>query len=188
MKKFPKLTMKYDHLAIKASYKSRNARYFAIPIGEGEEKDTRMPTPMEKATAYLSKLEDDRAAALEASEEKALEAMLIKAQVEGFREAIKIFGSDVTADITSNDIEVKTHERPRRKRRDIRQIIIKELSYSGKAMTTQKIAKSINYLQERTEAALRRLEGEGKIIQNRDSLWEVVVITDASADSPTVAA
>ena len=147
-----------------------------------------MPTPMEKATAYLSKLEDDRAAALAESKEKALKAMLIKARQEGFREAIKIFGSNVTSEVTSKDIEVETHERPRRKRRDIRQIIIKELSYSGKAMTTQKIAKAIDYLQERTDAALKRLEIEGKIIKNRDGLWEVVVITGASADSPTVAA
>jgi predicted transcriptional regulator len=138
---------------------------------------------MEKATAYLSKLEDDRAAALAASKEKALEAMLIKAREEGFKEAMEIFGSNVTANVTSNDIEVETHERHRRKRRDIRQIIIMELSYSGKAMTTQQIAKGIDYLPERTEAVLKRLESEGKIIQNRDGLWEVVVITDASPDS-----
>jgi len=144
-----------------------------------------MPTPMEKATAYLSKLEADRAAALAASKEKALEAMLIKAREEGFKEAMEIFGSNVTANVTSNDIEVEIHERHRRKRRDIRQIIIKELSYSGKAMTTQQIAKAIDYLLERTEAALKRLESEGKIIQNRDGLWEVVVITGASPDSLT---
>ena len=144
-----------------------------------------MPTPMEKATAYLSKLEADRAAALAASKEKALEAMLIKAREEGFKEAMEIFGSNVTANVTSNDIEVETHKRHRRKRRDIRQIIIKELSYSGKAMTTQQIAKAIDYLLERTEAALKRLESEGKIIRNRDGLWEVVVITGASPDSLT---
>ena len=140
---------------------------------------------MEKATAYLSKLEADRAAALAASKEKALEAMLIKAREEGFKEAMEIFGSNVTADVTSNNIEVETRERHRRKRRDIRQIIIKELSYSGKAMTTQQIAKAIDYLLERTEAALKRLESEGKIIRNRDGLWEVVVITGASPDSLT---
>jgi hypothetical protein len=144
-----------------------------------------MPTPMEKATAYLSKLEADRAAALAASKEKALEAMLIKAREEGFKEAMEIFGSNVPANVTSNDIEVETHKRHRRKRRDIRQIIIKELSYSGKAMTTQQIAKAIDYLLERTEAALKRLESEGKIIRNRDGLWEVVVITGASPDSLT---
>jgi predicted transcriptional regulator len=142
-----------------------------------------MPTPMEKATAYLSKLEDDRAVALAASKEKALEAMLIKAREEGFKEAMKIFGSNVPANVTSNDIEVATHERHRRKRRDIRQMIIKELSYSGKAMTTRQIAKGIDYLPERTEVLLKRLKSEGKIIQNRDGLWEVVVITDPSLDS-----
>jgi hypothetical protein len=111
--------------------------------------------------------------------------MLIKAREEGFKEAMEIFGSNVPANVTSNDIEVETHKRHRRKRRDIRQIIIKELSYSAKAMTTQQIAKAIDYLLERTEAALKRLESEGKIIRNRDGLWEVVVITGASPDSLT---
>ena len=114
------------------------------PVGEREEKNTRMPTPMEKATAYLSKLEADRAAALAASKEKALEAMLIKAREEGFKEAMEIFGSNVTANVTSDDIEVETHERHRRKRRDIRQFIIKELSYSGKAMTTRWVKRDLS--------------------------------------------
>jgi hypothetical protein len=52
-------------------------------------------------------------------------------------------------------------------------------------MTIQQIAKAIDYIPERTEAALKRLESEGKIIQNRDGLWEVVVITGASLDSLT---
>jgi hypothetical protein len=143
-----------------------------------------MPTPMEKATAYLSKLEDDRAAALAASKEKALEAMLIKARKEGFKEAMEIFGVNVASSVTPNDIERETDQRDKRKRRDIRQMIIKELSYSGREMTTQQIAKAIDYIPERTEAVLKRLENAGKIIQNRDGLWDVVV----TPDSRTVAA
>jgi hypothetical protein len=139
---------------------------------------------MEKATAYLSKLEDDRAAALAASKEKALEAMLIKAREQGFREAMEIFGMNVASSVTSNDIERETDQRHKRKRRDIRQMIIKELSYSGREMTTQQIAKAIDYIPERTEAVLKRLENAGKIIQNRDGLWDVVV----TPDSRTVAA
>jgi hypothetical protein len=49
-----------------------------------------MSNPMEKATVYLSKLEADRIAAMELSKEKELEAMLIKAREEGFREAMGI--------------------------------------------------------------------------------------------------
>jgi hypothetical protein len=143
-----------------------------------------MPTPMEKATAYLSRLEDDRAAALAASKEKALEAMLIKAREQGFREAMEIFGMNVASSVTSNDIERETDQRHKRKRRDIRQMIIKELSYSGREMTTQQIAKAIDYIPERTETVLKRLENAGKIIQNRDGLWDVVV----TPDSRTVAA
>jgi hypothetical protein len=67
-------------------------------------------------------------------------------------------------------------------------MIIQELSYSAKAMTTWQISKAIDYFQERTEAVLKKLENEGKIAQNRDGLWEVLVITGASSDGLTVAA
>jgi len=130
---------------------------------------------MDKATAYLCKLETDRLAAMAASEEKAREAMLIKAREEGFREAMQIFRSSVTANVNLYDIEMETHEPHKRKRRDIRQLIIKELSYSGKAMTIKKIAKAINYIPERTEAALKRLERAGTILQNQDGQWEAVL-------------
>jgi hypothetical protein len=147
-----------------------------------------MPNPMEKATVYLSKLKADRMAAMELSKEKELEAMLIKAREEGFREAMEIFGLNITPAIAPNDIEGENHKLRRRKRRDIRQMIIQELSYSAKAMTTRQIAKAIDYLQERTEILLKRLKNEGKIAQNRDGLWEIVVITGAPPDSLTVAA
>jgi hypothetical protein len=71
--------------------------------------------------------------------------MFIKAREEGFKEAMEIFGSNVTANVTSKYNELGIHEPHRRKRRDIRQMIIKELSYSGKAMTTRQIAKGIDY-------------------------------------------
>ena len=129
-----------------------------------------MPTPIEKATAYLLKLEADRTAAIAERKEKAQQAILIKARLEGFREAIEIFGLD----IPPGDTEVDTYKFWREKRRDIRQMIIKELSFSGRAMTKVQIAKAIDYIPERTEAALKRLESAGKIIQNRDGHWEVV--------------
>jgi hypothetical protein len=148
-----------------------------------EEKNTLMPTPMETATAYLSKLEADRLAATAMSKEKAQEAMLIKAREEGFREAMKIFGANVTAD----DNGVGADKR-REKRRDIRQMIIQELSFSGKAMTKQQIAKAIDYIPKQTEIALNRLEGAGRIIQNRDGSWEVAVITAPHANGHAVGA
>jgi len=147
-----------------------------------------MPNPMERAAAYLSKLKADRMAAMELSKEKELEAMLIKAREEGFREAMEIIGSNITPTIAPNDIEVENHTLYRRKRRDIQQMIIQELSYSAKAMTTRQIAKAIDYLQERTETVLKRLENEGKIAQSRDGLWEIVVVTGARPDSLTAAA
>jgi len=133
-----------------------------------------MSTPMEKAAAYLLKLETDRAAALAASEEKEREAMLIKAREEGFREAMVIFG--LTG--APPDAEAETEEPRRAKRRDIRQMIIKELSFSAKAMTKQQIAKAIEYTPDGTEAALKRLEHEGTV-QNRDGYWEAVAVPAA---------
>ena len=130
-----------------------------------------MSTPMEKATAYLLKLEADRVAVLAASDEKLREATLIKAREDGFREAMEIFGLT----ITPNDAEEEPVETHQRRRRDIRQLIIKELSYSGNSMTKHQIAKAINYIPEGTESALKRLETAGKV-QNRDGYWEVVII------------
>ena len=146
-----------------------------------------MSNLMEKAAAYLSKLEADRMAAMELSKQKELEAMLLKAREEGFREAMDIFSSNVITKSSYNGIKEKTDEGPKRRRRDIRQMIIKELSYSAKAMTTRQIAKAIDYLPDRTEVALKRLQNEGKTVQNRDGLWEVVVISGASSDRLSVA-
>jgi len=143
-----------------------------------------MSTPIEKATAYLSKLKADRAAAKAVSKKKALEALAIKAREQGFREEMEIFGVNVASNVTSNNIERETDQRHKRKRRDIRHMILKELSYSGREMTTHQITKAIDYTQERTEAVLKRLENAGKIIQNRDGLWDVVV----TPDNHTVAA
>ena len=143
---------------------------------------------MEKATAYLSKLKADRMAAMELIKEKELEAMLIQAREEGFIEAVRMFGLYNTSTIAPNDIEVENHKLHRRKRRDIRQMIIQELSYSAKAMTTRQIANAIDYLQKGTETVLKRLDNEGKIAQNRDGLWEVVVISGASPDRLSVVA
>jgi hypothetical protein len=143
-----------------------------------------MSNLMEKAAAYLSKLEADRMAAMALSKEKELEAMLIKAREEGFREAMEIFCSKSSY----NGIKEETDEVKKRRRRDIRQMIIKELSYSANAMTMRQIAKAIDYLPDRTEAALKRLQNEGKTVQNRDGLWEVVVISGASLDRLTVVA
>jgi len=67
-------------------------------------------------------------------------------------------------------------------------MIIQELSYSAKAMTTKQISKAVDYLQERTDTVLKRLENEGKIVQNRDGLWEIIVINGAPPDSLTVVA
>jgi hypothetical protein len=147
-----------------------------------------MSNLMEKAAAYLSKLEADRIAAMELSKQKELEAMLLKEREEGFRVAMEIFSSNVITKSSYNGIKEVTDEGHKRRRRDIGQMIIKELSYSAKAMTARQIATAIDYLPDRTEAALKRLQNEGKTVQNRDGLWEVVVISGASPDRLSVVA
>jgi hypothetical protein len=150
-----------------------------LPLADNLEREGRskMSIPVEEAAAYLLKLEADRAAALAASEEKVREAMLIKAREDGFREAMEIFGLT----ITSNETEGEPPKTCRERRRDIHQLIIKELSFSGKSMTKHQIAKAINYIPEKTEAVLKRLEISGTV-QNRDGYWEVVSIPGVQAN------
>ena len=50
----------------------------------------------------------------------------------------------------------------RRVRRHIPQLILRELSFSGQAMTATQIAKAIDYHPEQTETALRRMEETAK--------------------------
>src|SRR6516162_9070439 len=75
-----------------------------------------MPDVMEKATAYLSKLEADRMAAMELSKEKALEALLIKAREEGFREAMEIFRLNVAFDVASDTVAVEIDKKKKKKK------------------------------------------------------------------------
>jgi len=140
-----------------------------------------MSTPAEKAAAYLTRLEADRRAALGISEAKAEEAKLIKARMEGFEEALEILG----VQISLNVIEVEPNKDPSR-RRNIPQLILHELSFSGKAMTKEQIAKAIDYLPFQTERALTRLASSGKIIQNSDGRWEVVTPTPAQPNGHAV--
>ena len=67
-----------------------------------------MSNPMEKAAAYLSKLEADRMAAMELSNQKELEAMLLKAREKGFREAMQIFSSNAITKSNYNGIKEET--------------------------------------------------------------------------------
>src|SRR5258708_9639469 len=94
-----------------------------------------MSTPAEKAVAYLSRLEADRSAAIAVSEAKAEEAKLIKARQEGFREALEI----LELQITTGNTEAEPVNSLTRRRRNIPQLIIHQLSFSGKAMAKEQI-------------------------------------------------
>ena len=142
-----------------------------------------MSTPAEKAAAYLTRLEADRRAALAVSEAKAEEAKLIKARMEGFEEAVEILGVQISLSV----IEVVPNKAPSR-RRNIPQLILRELSFSGKAMAKEQIAKAIDYLPFQTERALKRLASSRKIVQNSDGRWEVVAPTPAQSNGHAVTA
>jgi hypothetical protein len=132
-----------------------------------------MPTPIEKAVAHLNKLEDERRAAIALSKEKAQEAKLIKARQEGFQEALEILNIDISLKDEEASTSTTTPQSSKRTRRNIPQFISNELSFSGKAMTTNQIAKAIDYLPERTEKALERMESSGEIIRTGDGRWTV---------------
>ena len=149
-----------------------------------------MSTSIERVRAYLDTLEADRRAALALSEQKAEEARLIKARQEGFRAAMEMLGTAISAGDAASDTAVsgaaasdtavsgaaasdpKEFGR-RRVRRPIRELILRELSFSGQAMTAAQIAKAIDYLPERTETALQRMEESGQVLRNAGGRWAI---------------
>lgn len=135
-----------------------------------------MQSPIEKTAAYLQQLEADRLAAIAASEEKAGEAQLIQARLEGFRQALELLGVEPAL------TDPGRVEQRRGKRRGIPKLILTELSFSNNAMTTNEIAGAIDYLPELTENALRRLESAGKIMREADGRWSTVITMTPESD------
>ena len=144
-----------------------------------------MSTSIERVRAYLDTLEADRRAALALSEQKAEEARLIKARQEGFRAAMEMLGTAISAgdaasdaaasDVAASGAAASDSNEPgrRRVRRQIRELILRELSFSGQAMTAAQIAKAIDYLPERTEMALQRMEESGQVLRNAGGRWAI---------------
>jgi hypothetical protein len=144
-----------------------------------------MSTSIERVRAYLDTLEADRRSALALSEQKAEEARLIKARQEGFRAAMEILGTAISAGDAASDTAASgaaasgaaasdpNEPGRRRVRRQIRELILRELSFSGQAMTAAQIAKAIDYLPERTEMALQRMEESGQVLRNAGGRWAI---------------
>ena len=149
-----------------------------------------MSTSIERVRAYLDTLEADRRTALALSEQKAEEARLIKARQEGFRAAMEMLGTaisagdaasdtagsgDAASDVAASGAAASDPNEPgrRRVRRQIRELILRELSFSGQAMTAAQIAKAIDYLPERTEMALQRMEESGQVLRNAGGRWAI---------------
>jgi hypothetical protein len=126
---------------------------------------------LERARAYLDALEAERQMALTLSEQKAEEAKLIKARQDGFQAAIEMLGSEIVGGNTGTHPRRKELVR-RRARRPIREMILRELSFSGQPMTTAQIARAINYLPERTHTALQRMGEDGQVLRD-DSRWTI---------------
>lgn len=143
---------------------------------------------LERARAYLAGLEADRQAALALCREKAEEAELIKARQEGFQAAMELLGGDTSAaraasgsdgasyaDSRGRDEWASDPQEPRRRRmrRPIAQLILRELSFSGQTMTAAQIARAIDYISERTETALERLEETGQVVRDEEGRWGI---------------
>jgi len=135
-----------------------------------------MSTLLERALAYLDALEADRRAALALSEQKAEEAKLIKARHEGFQAAMEMLGGEIPVGNAEADPE---QPGGRRVRRRIPQLILRELSFSGQAMSASQIAKAIDYNIERTQTALTRLEKAGQLLRNGEGRWAIGITATA---------
>jgi hypothetical protein len=133
-----------------------------------------------EASAHLDKLEAERLAAIKISEQKAEEAKLIGARQEGFRAAMELL-TGATSAASCKLLSDKSSQR--RLRRDIVQSILREMSFNGKAMTSAQIAQAIDYIPERTERALKRLEAGGKVIPDERGRW--IIATTAVSDKMT---
>jgi hypothetical protein len=70
-------------------------------------------------------------------------------------------------------------------RRPIRELILRELSFSGQAMTSAQIAKAINYIAERTETALERIEKDGQVVRN-EGRWTIGISAVTELNGHTV--
>ena len=127
---------------------------------------------VEKVRAYLADLEADRRAALTLSEQKAEEAKLIQARQEGVQAALRLFSSET---LVRNAAVEPQEPRRRRGRRPIRELILRELSFSGQPTTADQIAKAIDYIPERTEMALGRLEKDGQVLRSGGARWVIAL-------------
>ena len=127
---------------------------------------------LERARACLNAMEADRQTALALSEQKAEEAKLIKARQQGFQAAMEILCGQTSADVAGSLSEAKEPSQ-RRTRRRIPELIERELSYSGQAMTVRQIAKAVDYNRERTEIVLKRMEEAGQLLRNEGGQWTI---------------
>ena len=132
-----------------------------------------MSTPLEKALGYLDALEADRRQALALSAQKAEEARLIKARQEGFRAAMEMLGGEIPVGNAEADHPEALDRR--RARRRMPQLILRELSFSGQAMSASQIAKAIDYNLDRTQTVLTRLEEAGQVLRNGEGRWAIGV-------------
>ena len=131
----------------------------------------------ERARAYLADLEAERQAALALSKQKAEEAKLTKARQEGFQAALAMLGREIAVD---NDGAPAKQPGRRRGRRPIRQMILRELSFSGQTMTAAQIARAIDYHPERTQTALERMEKAGQLLRSEGDRWAARIHTQVN--------
>ena len=111
--------------------------------------------------------------------------MKISARQEGFRKALEIMGEHVPiANIDSPDHskELGQPDAHRGTRRNISELITRELSFSVQPMTARQIAKAIEYNLEGTEKALSRMERDGQVHRDGEDSWAIGMITPSHGD------
>lgn len=143
-----------------------------------------MSASLEKARAYLDALEAERQAALALSEQKAEEAKLIKARQEGFRAAMEMLAGEISGSSAGCERKGPGRERIRR---PIRELILRELSFSGRTMSATQIARAIDYHSGRTETALRRMEAAGQVVRSGEGRWAIGIGAMAQLNERAVA-
>jgi hypothetical protein len=73
----------------------------------------------------------------------------------------------------SREGDTNSDKHDRAKRRNISQLILNELSFTGEPMTTNQIARAIDYLPDRTEEALKRMENSGQTVRTEEGRWTI---------------
>jgi hypothetical protein len=116
----------------------------------------------------------------EAAASAGIDKVILISTTSVYRPDTRYGSSKILAELIAEDYRIGSSDEPtaptakgvteaarkRRTRRNIPEVIVCELSFSGQAMTARQIAEGIGYNLERTEIALERLEQAGRLLRD----------------------